>query len=138
MSLAMSAALFNDDTYKINNEKQKHSQSSHNKTQKRRPVKNSVDTAKMSNLLQTLHESTDDDDGENNEMGDFNPPAAPESAGVERTVDVKESPVSKYLREGAENTIGGNVSEAVEYRDDSLDMNGYHDNYGSQATNEEY
>ena len=138
MSLAMSAALFNEDAYTINTEKQKHSQSSHNKTQKRRPVKNSVDTAKMSNLLQTLHESTDDDEMEDNEMGDFNPPAAPESAGVERTVDVKESPVSKYLREGGENTTGGNVSETVEYRDDSLDMNGYHDNYGSQATNEEY
>lgn len=136
MSLATSAALFNDDTYKINNDKQKHSQTSHNKTQKRRNIKN-VDTAKMSNLLQTLHNSADEEE-EDNEMGDFNPPEAPESSGVERTTDVKESPVSKYLREGDNNQEQAGISEAVEYNDQTLNSNGYQDNYGSQASNDEY
>ena len=77
-------------------------------------------------------------DDENNEMGDFNPPGAPESSGVERTTDVKESPVSKYLRDGPENKTGGHTNHAVEYRDTSLDMNAYQENYGSDASNEEY
>ena len=136
MSLAMSAAPFDDDNYTLNNEKQKPKAPTHNKTQKRRQPSNTVDTAKMSNLLQTLHNNTDDD--ENNEMGDFNPPGAPESSGVERTTDVKESPVSKYLRDGPENKTGGHTNHAVEYRDTSLDMNAYQENYGSDASNEEY
>ena len=140
MSLAMSAAPFNDDNYTLNAEKQKQQPTARNKTQKRRPASNNVYTVKMSNLLQTLHNNTDDDDADDNDMGDFNPPAAPESSGVERTIDVKESPVSKYLREGPgpENRTGGHSNQAVEYSDSSLEMNGYQDNYGSQTTNEDY
>ena len=139
MSLAMSAAPFDDENYTLNNQKQQTKTNGHNKTQKRRQQpSNTVDTAKMSNLLQTLHNSTDDNEETENEMGDFNPPAAPESSGVERTTDVKESPVSKYLREGPENQPGGHTNQAVEYHDQNLDVNGYLDNYGSQASNEEY
>ena len=139
MSLAMSAAPFDDENYTLNNEKQKLKPTGHNKTQKRRQhTSNSVDTAKMSNLLQTLHNSTDDDSNNGNEMGDFNPPAAPESSGVEKTTDVKESPVSKYLREGPENQTGGYVNQATEYQDERLEMNNYLDNYGSKASNEDY
>ena len=87
----------------------------------------------MSNLLQTLHNSTEDNEETENEMGDFNPPAAPESSGVERTTDVKESPVSKYLREGSENQTGSYVNQATEYQDERLEMDNYLDNYGSKA-----
>ena len=139
MSLAMSAAPFDDENYTITNEKQKTKQNGHNRTQKRRQhSSNNVDTAKMSNLLQTLHNSNDDEQDSENEMGDFNPPAAPESSGVEKTTDVKESPVSKYLREGAENQTGGYANHATEYQDQRLEMNNYLDNYGSKASNEEY
>ena len=76
MSLAMSAAPFDDENYTLNNQKQQTKTNGHNKTQKRRQQpSNTVDTAKMSNLLQALHNSTDDNEETENEMGDFNPPA---------------------------------------------------------------
>ena len=121
---------FDDENYTLNNKEQPIKTNGHNKTQKRRQQpSNTVDTAKMSNLLQTLHNSTEDNEETENEMGDFNPPAAPESSGVERTTDVKESPVSKYLREGPENRTSGHTNQAVEYHDQNLDVNGYLDNY---------
>ena len=137
MSLAMSAAPYNDDTnYTINSEKGKQRTSSHNKTQKRYRVEKDVDTDKMNNLLQTLHNSPSDDG--DSEMGDFRPPEPPVSSGVERTTDVKESPVSKYLREGSDKRLGTGADQAVEYSDTSLEMNGFDDNYGSHTSNEEY
>ena len=139
MSLAMSAAPFDDNTYIQNSDLSKRRSSGHNKTQKRIPSKAGVDVDKISSVLQSLHNNPDDDEDENEgDMGDFNPPAPPISAGVEKTNNSPENPALDYLKKEDDKRLGRDTRHAEEYRDTSLEMNNYEGNYGSIASNEEY
>ena len=136
MSLAMSAAPFNDDNeYIQNTNASKRRSTPHNKTQKRSPNQQ-VDREKINNVLQTIHNSHSDD--EDDEMGDFTPPSPPISAGVEKTIDAKESPSVKYLQAEANKRLGRGSENATEYSDGSLDLNNFESNYGNDTSNEEY
>lgn len=129
-SLAMSAALI-DDNYELPKRRIQH-----NKTQKRVATRD-VDTNKLNNLMQTLHNSPVDDESDD-EMGDFSPPSPPQSAGVDKTIDAKESPAMEYLRQGDEKKAERTSEHAVGYRDESLDLNNFEKNYESDVAREEY
>lgn len=128
-SLAMSAALI-DDNYELPKRK-----TQHNKTQKR-ALSRDVDTNKLNNLMKTLHNSPVEDSDD--EMGDFSPPTPPQSAGVERTIDAKETPAMEYLRQSEEKNAERTSENAKEYRDESLDLNNFDNNYTSDSSREEY
>jgi len=129
-SLAMSAALI-DDNYELPKRSIQH-----NKTQKRVPTRD-VDTNKLNNLMQTLHNSPVEDESDD-EMGNFSPPAPPQSAGVEKTIDAKESPAMEYLRQGDEKRAERTSENARGYRDESLDLNNFEKNYENDAAREDY
>jgi len=88
MSLAMYAAPFDNDnnTDQINNKDNDNhinkKRTTANKTQKRYPKENNNSTnSKVNSVLQTIHNSTEQDEG----LADFNPLPPPSSAGVENT-----------------------------------------------------
>ena len=137
MSLAMYAAPFDDDynSYKssdnnyINNKKKQ----IHNKTQKR-PIKENFDQQKVQNVLQKIHNSTDDE--EEDTLGDFNPPPKPQSIGVTKTntTETMQTMNSEKLL----NELEGNLPLPL-YNDESeLELNNFNNNYGNNETTEEY
>ena len=137
MSLAMYAAPFDDDynnNYKsdnnyINNKKKQ----IHNKTQKR-PIKENFDQQKVNNVLQKIHNSTDEEEEDN--LGDFNPPPKPESVGVSKTNATEN--MQTMNSEKRLNDMEGNVPLPV-YNDESeLELNNFNNNYGDNETTEEY
>ena len=138
MSLAMSAAPFDDNTYIQNANPSKRKSSGHNKTQKRLAANDRVDVDKISNVLQSIHNNQDDDDSIDDNMGDFNPPAHPISSGVEKTINTPESPSLDYLKKDEDKRLGIDTKHAKEYGNASLEMNNYDSNYGSIASSEEY
>ena len=138
MSLAMSAAPYNDnDNSNSNSSIQNKRTTSHNRTQKRFPDQ-LIDTDKINNVLQSIHnsfEGSDDSGG----LGDFNPPSPPISSGVQRTTDAATAPAPAPPADAnSAKTLGKTPSPAQEYTDDRLDLNNFSTNYGSKITNEEY
>lgn len=133
MSLAMSAAPYNDNENNnsnsaINNKRT----ATHNRTQKRFPNQ-LIDTDKINNVLQSIHNSTENTD-DSSGLGDFNPPSPPVSAGVQRTIDaVPTQPPPEMAK-----TLGKTPAPAEEYNDEKLELNNFSTNYGSKITNEEY
>ena len=89
MSLAMFAAPFDENTDMNNDNSESNlitkKRQAHNKTQKKYPKEN-FDTNKVNSMLATIHNSSSDDESEDN----FNPPPRAESAGVQRTIPPKE------------------------------------------------
>lgn len=145
MSLAMYAAPFdhshqnfqstptNDsssgDTDIIEKKKQ-----SHNKTVKKYPrtqTKEGFDTNKVNSVLQMIHNNTkSNDEEEGDSLADFNPPAPPISAGVQRTI-MDQTNQDRQLQ-----ILGKNPQPFQ--NEESLDLNQYMSNYGNQQTAEEY
>jgi hypothetical protein len=139
MSLAMSAAPYNDNENNnsnsaINNKRT----TSHNRTQKRFPDQ-LIDTDKINNVLQSIHNNSSEGADDSNSLGDFNPPSPPISSGVQRTTDAKPSPVQPTLNNTESmQTLGRTPAPAEEYNTEKLDLNNFSTNYGSKITNEDY
>jgi len=133
MSLAMYAAPFednlnNDSDYIVNKKRQ------HNKTQKRLP-KDSYDTDKVNNVLDKIHENVEVD-GDN--LGDFNPPPKPDSAGFQRTAITEQ--MHNMSDESNKNSLrlAGSVPQPINEHNEKLDMHNFNANYGDSKTVEEY
>jgi hypothetical protein len=141
MSLAMYAAPFNDNSNNLNsingsddnlmNKKRQ----SHSKTQKRYPKEN-FDTQKVNSVLETIHNNSSTDDDSDN-LGDFNPPPKPDSAGVNKTITTEE-----IMNRSNENndlmfrTLGRAPQPNYE-GGDNLDLNDYK-LYGDSKSVDEY
>ena len=135
MSLAMSAAPYDDNENNNSNSAINNKRStSHNRTQKRFPNQ-LIDTDKINNVLQSLHTNSSEGSDDSNGLADFNPPSPPISSGVQRTTDAKPSPT---LNTESMQTLGRTPAPAEEYNDERLDLNNFSTNYGSKITNEEY
>lgn len=80
MSLAIYAAPFSEENEETN-------RSNSLITKKKQNKKVGKSNEKVNSMLKEIHNQTDESD---NDMGDFNPPPKPESAGVERTNDQEE------------------------------------------------
>ena len=137
MSLAMFAAPFNDspnsDSNDSNNLISKKRQT-HNKTQKIYPKEN-FDTEKVNSVLEKIHNSKGDDDDD--KLGDFNPPAKPESAGVNKTISTEHMMnMSNHNNDLMFRTLGRAPQPSTD-DENNLDLNDYK-NYGDHKTNEEY
>jgi hypothetical protein len=132
MSLASTAAVFNEDDNNDNsNSNINRKRSSHNRTQKKFPDQ-IVDNEKVNkvlssmNYIQKAHNTTEAEDGD--DLGDFNPPENPISSGVQKTKDVKESMIN----------LGAQPQPAQQYGDQKLSLNNYQTNYGDEKTSYEY
>jgi hypothetical protein len=145
MSLAMFAAPFNDNIESMTNKSDNiidKKRQSHNKTQKRyaKVGSNGFDVNKVNTVLEKLHNSTGDEDDED-EIGEgkslFNPPPKPESSGVERTIP-KEAMgnMSNATNDAMFRTLGRAPQPNYE-GSDNLDLNDYR-NYGDSKTADEY
>jgi len=134
MSLATCAAPFDEtesftnssDNNYLNNKKR------HNRTQKVYP-KESFDTSKVNSVLEKLHNNSDNDD---DDMGNFNPPPKPISAGVQKTKPKETMATMENNNEVVFRTLGKSPQPNYEGGND-LDLNDYK-NYGDEKTNEEY
>jgi hypothetical protein len=135
MSLAFNAAPFNEEP---NNDNDYIAQKkrSHNKTQKR-PMKESFNTQKVNSVLEKIHNiNQDDEDGENDEMGDFNPPPKPESSGVTKTIaNENMSNMSNNMNQNMFRTFGR--APQPNYQDSELESNNY-SNYGTDESIDKY
>jgi hypothetical protein len=89
MSFAMFAAPFNEnsngDDNLINKKKQ-----THNKTQKTYS-KDNFNSDKVNSVLEKIHNNSKLEDDEKDNLGEFNPPPPPQSAGVTRTENTTEN-----------------------------------------------
>ncbi len=141
MSLAMYAAPFNDNSNNSNNSMDESQDNliskkrqSHNKTQKRYPKEN-FDTQKVNSVLETIHNnSTTEDD---NNLGDFNPPPMPDSAGVNKTVATEDGMnMSNEKNDQMFRTLG-RAPQPNYIGGDNLDLNDYK-LYGNSKTVDEY
>jgi hypothetical protein len=139
MSLAMFAAPFNDnsnndsmsdDSDNLINKKRQ----THNKTQKKYPKEN-FDTEKVNSVLETIHKnSTETDD--KNELGDFNPPPKPQSAGVNKTNSTEQMMNMTSQNDLMFRTLGRPPQPNYD-GENKLNLNDY-TNYGDSKSNEEY
>ena len=137
MSLAMSAAPYSDnDNNNSNSAINNKRTTSHNRTQKRFPDQ-LIDTDKINNVLQSIHNNSSEGVDDSSGLGDFNPPSPPISSGVQRTTDAKPAPVQPTPMESPK-TLGKPPAPAQEYNDERLDLNNFSTNYGSKITNEDY
>ena len=136
MSLAFNAAPFNEESNNDNNEYIAQKKRSHNKTQKR-SMKESFNTQKVNSVLEKIHNiNQDDEDGENDEMGDFNPPPKPESSGVTKTIaNENMSNMSNNMNQNMFRTFGR--APQPNYQDSELESNNY-SNYGTDESIDKY
>jgi len=136
MSLAMSAAPFEDDSNENRNNENNYinKKRQHNKTQKRN-IKENFDTGnfntdKVNSILETIHNNsnTDDDDnlGNYDLIDSFEPPPKPISSGVNRTIPPDLQPTKVLL------------GKNPEHNGDNLEMNNINYNYGNNKSTEEY
>jgi len=141
MSLAMYAAPFEENSYKDNdadsliNKKRQ----THNKTQKKYPKEN-FDTQKVNSVLEKIHNNQKEEDEDN--LGDFNPPPPPESAGVNKTINTTEhmSNMSNEYNQNNQNVFRtlGKPPQPNYDNSDNLDLNNFNMNYGDNKSIEEY
>lgn len=137
MSLAMYAAPFdenstnnNDSDNYLNKKRQ-----THNKTQKKYPKEN-FDTEKVNSVLEKIHSNEKTDDDEKNNLGDFNPPPKPQSAGVNKTIATEQMMNMTNQNDVMFRTLGRAPQPNYQGGDD-LDLNNY-TNYGDNKSAEEY
>jgi hypothetical protein len=138
MSLAMFAAPFNDNSNSdlmsnnsdnaISKKKQ-----THNKTQKMYPKEN-FDTDKVNSVLEQIHKTSTED--YNSQLGDFNPPSNPQSAGVDKTIATEQMMNMTNKNDLMFRTLGRAPQPNYD-GENNLDLNNY-TNYGDNTTNEEY
>ena len=142
MSLAMFAAPFDENT-EINNDNSENNliskkRQAHNKTQKKYPKEN-FDTNKVNSMLAKIHNSSGDNDSE--DENNFNPPPRAESAGVQRTIPQKQEAMSTITSINDSSTVFGRTlgraPQPIYDKSDNLDLNDY-SNYGDSKTNDEY
>jgi hypothetical protein len=142
MSLAMYAAPFDDNSntsekneYNYLNKKR----IAHNKTQKKYPKENfeNFDSDKVNSILEKIHNNSSiDDDGSNN-LGEFNPPPMPNSAGVDKTIATEQiHAATKQNNDFMLKTLGTAPQPNYE-GGNNLDLNDYN-NYGNSKKTEEY
>ena len=140
MSLAMFAAPFNDNSNvemisETDNLIQKKRQT-HNKTQKKYPKEN-FDTEKVNSVLEKIHNNSNSDDDETDDIGNFNPPPKPQSSGVYKTKTTEQMMnMSNQNNELMFRTLG-KAPQPIYDGSDKLDLNDY-SNYGDSKTVEEY
>jgi hypothetical protein len=140
MSLAMFAAPIDETENDMISQKKKQS---HNKTQKRYEV-----SEKVNSVLATIHENMANMD-ENN-LGDFNPPSHPQSAGVMKTKD-KENAEKKIESFNTANnstptnqmnnmfrTLGRSPEGTNGQSMNSLELNNIQTNYADESMVQEY
>jgi len=140
MSLAMFAAPFNDNSNNdlmsndsdnlINTKKQ-----THNKTQKKFPKEN-FDTEKVNSVLEKIHKNSKENYDDKTQLGDFNPPPKPESAGVTKTISTEQMMNMTNQNDLMFRTLGRAPQPSYDDKD-NLDLNDYN-NYGDKKTAEEY
>lgn len=140
MSLAMSAAPFNSDNDNNNNG---HStinmkRGAHNRTQKKFPDQ-IIDTEKVNQVLQSIHNTPGNNDDDSHDLGEFNPPAPPMSSGVQRTKETQsQNPNPNFKSKEGMQALGRQPAPAEEYNEENYQMNNYQSNYGNKITTEEY
>jgi hypothetical protein len=143
MSLAMFAAPFHDDQH-IDSISSNDSDNFihkkrqiHNKTQKKYP-KEPFDTEKVNSVLEKIHHNLKtDEDEERDNLGDFQPPPPPQSAGVNKTISTEQM---MNMSEQKNATMFKTLGRAPQPRyegSDNLDLNDYN-NYGDPKSVEEY
>ena len=140
MSLAMYAAPFNDNSNNLNSMNENddnliNKKRQHMKTQKRYPKEN-FDTQKVNSVLDTIHNNSKIDD-DNDNLGDFNPPPKPDSAGVNKTNATEE--IMNRTNENNDlmfRTLGRAPQPNYE-GGDNLDLNDYK-LYGDNKSVDEY
>jgi len=139
MSLAMFAAPFDE----INNDNSENNliskkRQAHNKTQKKYPKEN-FDVNKVNSMLEKIHNSSGDNDSE--DENNFNPPPRAESAGVQRTIPQKKEAMTTIIPSNDSSNIFsrtlGRAPQPIYDKSDNLDLNDY-SNYGDSKTNDEY
>lgn len=141
MSFAINAALFDEDSNNKNNTEDydnylNKKKQTHNKTQKKYPKEN-FDTEKVNSVLEKIHNSQKSDDAENDmNLGDFNPPPKPQSAGVNKTISTEQMMNMTNQNDLMFRTLGRAPQPNYQGGDD-LDLNNY-TNYGDSKTSEEY
>ena len=149
MSLAMFAASIDDNsniTLPNNSDNSDNiiNQKRHKRTQRKYPKIENFDNNKVKNVLEHIHNSTNDDDDDGNfDKSDFKLLPPPESMGVSRTIpSISNSSNNQVKQEsfsGIEFPLGNKLigkAPAPSYGD-SLDLNDYN-NYGDSKANEEY
>ena len=137
----MYAAPFNDNSNNSNNSMDESQDNliskkrqSHNKTQKRYPKEN-FDTQKVNSVLETIHNNSTSD--EDNNLGDFNPPPMPDSAGVNKTVATEDGMnMSNEKNDQMFRTLG-RAPQPNYTGGDNLDLNDYK-LYGNSKTVDDY
>ena len=141
MSLAMYAAPFNEDLEYNNYDKEDNiinkKRQTHNKTQKKYS-KESFNQEKVNSVLDNIHKNSKIED-ENEHLGNFNPPPAPESVGVMKTISTEnmENMLNKNNKEMF-NVLGNPPMPINENNDNNLDLNNYKNNYGDSQSIEQY
>ena len=139
MSLAIYAAPFNDNnSNKINDDDNyiSNKRQPHNKTQKNYPKEN-FDTQKVNSVLEKLHNKPHSDDDEKNNLGDFNPPPQPQSAGVNKTIATEQMSTMTNKNNDMMFRTLGRAPQPMYEGSDNLDLNDYN-NYGDKKSVEEY
>jgi hypothetical protein len=149
MSLLTPAPFNNDNENENENENLiSKKKASHNRTQKRYP-KEGFDSAKVNNLLKTIHGGDEDDgDGEGSHLADFNPPPKPSSIGSERAaLNRDKARMENHIKhqEGLQNygssipSLGNQPTPFLGNKnDEDLTLNNFNQNYGDQTSVEEY
>lgn len=141
MSLAMFAASIDDNSNitlpnNLDNSENIINQKRHKRTQRKYPKIENFDNNKVKNILDHIHNSTDDDD----DKDDFKLLSPPESVGVSRTLPNKDTQKQESFA-GMEFPLGnkfiGKAPSSNYQNGDKLDLNDYA-NYGDSKTVEEY
>jgi hypothetical protein len=123
MSLAMYAAPFNENSTNEPENDLISQKRQHNKTQKKYPKDANFNSEKVNNILETIHNNSNESDG--NTLGDFSPPPKPLSSGVNKTTDTEDA-MNKTDKMNTEmfSTLGKGPQPNSE--NDNYDLNDYH------------
>ena len=140
MSLAMYAAPFNESPINedLNEEnamnKKRHV---HNKTQRKMPKEN-FDTQKVKSVLDEIHNNNSGEDEDNN-LGDFNPPPMPDSAGVNKTIATEYSMNLNNIKNEQMLKMNQYVPQPnLEDNSENYSLNAYKNNYSNAHSVDEY
>jgi hypothetical protein len=142
MSLAMYAAPFEDNSNtsgKSDDNYISKKRIAHNKTQKKYPKENfeTFDSDKVNSVLEKIHNNSLIDDDGNSNLGEFNPPPMPNSAGVDKTISTEQ--IHRATNQNNDfflKTLGSAPHPNYE-GGNNLDLNDYN-NYGDSKKIEEY
>jgi len=135
MSFAVNAALFNENS--LSNDNLIHQKKQiHNKTQKTHSKEN-YNSEKVNSVLEKIHNNSELEDGENDNLGDFNPPPPPQSAGVNKTKTESMMNMSNQHNNLMFKTLGRSPQPNNESNND-YDLNNYKNNYFDEKNVEEY